>query len=171
MPDFKSECWMVASGDGFQLNMISPATWDKAACERPSADTLQTRLLLTHELFHVFHGQHNASPDFSNFEGLDWLAEGFATYASGQLSASRRDEVRALVVAGTAPTKLDDFWKGKQRYGIAGSLVEYIDLHYGHETLFSILAFNKKAEVLSMLKISEEELVSAWAKAVVRSTK
>lgn len=162
MPDFKSECWMVASGDGFQLNMISPVTWDTAACEHRYADKEETQRLLTHELFHVFHGQQNVSPDFSDIEGLDWLAEGFATYASGQLTPKRAEGIRSLIASATAPTQLDDFWTGQHRYGLAGSMVQYIDAHYGRKVLFKILAFNKKPQVLAALQVSEVELIDGW---------
>lgn len=162
MPDFKSECWMVASGDGFQLNVISPVTWDTASCEHKYSDKLQTQQLLTHELFHVFHGQHNPSPDFMEFTGLDWLAEGFATYASGQLTSQRMQDLRELVAANKAPSKLDDFWKGKNRYGLAGSVVQYVDKRFGREMLFKILAFNTKESVLNALGVTEEDLVTGW---------
>src|SRR5205809_991412 len=33
MPQFKSECWMVGSGVATKLDMISPAKWEKEACE------------------------------------------------------------------------------------------------------------------------------------------
>jgi len=169
MPDFKSECWMVASGDGFQLNMISPITWDTASCEHKYGDKVQTQQLLTHELFHVFHGQHNPSPDFMEFTGLDWLAEGFATYASGQLTAQRVKNLRELLATNSAPSKLDDFWKGKNRYGLAGSMVQYVDIRFGRETLFKILAYNTKDDVLKALGVTEEDLVSGWKKYAVNN--
>lgn len=39
MPDFKSECWMVASGVATKLDMISPRLWDKKACEHIYSET------------------------------------------------------------------------------------------------------------------------------------
>jgi hypothetical protein len=69
MPQFKSECWMVASGVAAKLDMISPAVWSKEACEHSYADTVKTQRLITHELVHVYHGQSNASPDFSDVTG------------------------------------------------------------------------------------------------------
>jgi hypothetical protein len=166
MPDFKSECWMVASGDGFQLNMISPITWDTAACEHRYSDKQATQKLIAHELVHVYHGQYNRSPDFMDVQGLDWFVEGLATYASGQLTSSRRAGVSNLVAENKAPESLDDFWKGPQRYGLSGSMVEYIDRRYGREVLFSLLVFTKKAEVLNALKITEPELLAGWKRQV-----
>src|SRR6187551_2042138 len=79
MPAFKSECWMVASGIATRLDVISPRRWDKEACEHVYAETKKTQLLITHELIHVYHGQLNTSPDFSNVDGIDWFVEGLAT--------------------------------------------------------------------------------------------
>lgn len=166
MPDFKSECWMVASGDGFQLNMISPATWDSAACEHRYSDKQATQQLITHELVHVYHGQHNRSPDFMEVQGLDWLVEGLATYGSGQLTSSRRAGVKTLVAENKEPAALDDFWKGPHRYGLSGSVVEYIDKQYGRVVLFSLLVFTKKVEVLNALKTTESELLAGWKRQV-----
>lgn len=166
MPDFKSECWMVASGDGFQLNMISPATWDTASCEHKYGDKVQTQQLLTHELFHVFHGQHNPSPDFMDYTGLDWFAEGFATFASGQLTGQRMNDVKKLAAEGKAPTALDDFWKGRERYGLSGSMVKFLDDHFGRETLFTLLKFKTKADLLAAIGMTEEKLVDGWRKSL-----
>ena len=33
MPEFTSQCWMVASGTAFKLDIISPKTWDTSSCE------------------------------------------------------------------------------------------------------------------------------------------
>jgi hypothetical protein len=33
-PRFKSECWMVASGVASKLDVISPKSWDKQACDQ-----------------------------------------------------------------------------------------------------------------------------------------
>ena len=56
MPNFKSDCWMVASGVANRLDMISPKCWDKETCEHIYAETKNTQQLITHELVHVFHG-------------------------------------------------------------------------------------------------------------------
>ena len=42
MPDFKSECWMVASGVATRLDMISPKLWIKEACEHDYANLTKT---------------------------------------------------------------------------------------------------------------------------------
>jgi hypothetical protein len=162
MPDFKSECWMVASGVGSKLDVISPKRWDVDACEHIYSETTKTQQLITHELVHVFHGQHNVSHDFSDVNGIDWSAEGVATYASGQLDDKRMGEVKKAVSEGTAATRLDDFWTGNLRYGQSGSIVRFIDETYGRNKLTELLQYNKKPELLKAINLSEDQLLSAW---------
>ncbi len=162
MPDFKSECWMVASGVASKMDILSPEMWDRDACEHVYAETIKTQQLIAHELIHVYHGQQNASPDFSNTEGLDWFVEGLATYASGQCDSLRIAEVRTAIGQNESPEKLDDFWKGKLRYGLSGSLVMYLDEHYGRDKLKKLLQFNKKSDLLAELSVTESELIDGW---------
>lgn len=56
MPDFKSQCWMVARGVSNKLDIISPKKWDSLACEHSYTDSIKTLRLITHELVHVYHG-------------------------------------------------------------------------------------------------------------------
>lgn len=167
MPDFKSECWMVASGISTQLDMIAPTRWKTEACEHNVADSLATQRLVTHEMVHVFHGQHNASGDFSAVEKLDWFVEGLATYASGQLTEVRMDDIRQLVQRGSAPTTLDDFWKGKFRYGQSGSAVRYLDEKYGRQVLISLMSAKSKVELLAALRTDEITFLQGWKEFVL----
>lgn len=162
MPSFKSECWMVASGVADRLDMISPKTWSKTACEHRYEEKENTQRLITHELVHVYHGQVNASPDFSNTERVDWFVEGLATYASGQLDSMRVKEIKTVIAADKTPKSLDQFWTGRLRYGLSGSVVMYIDKKYGRNKLKELLPLNKKTELLAVLKISETELLDQW---------
>lgn len=162
MPSFKSECWMVASGVATRLDMISPAVWDQQACEHSYRDADKTQQVITHELVHVYHGQLNASPDFSNTEGIDWLVEGLATYASGQCDAEKIKAIKKLVADNKAPKDLDHFWTGKLKYGLSGSVVMFIDSKYGREKLKALLPFSKKAEILAALNITEADLLAGW---------
>ncbi len=166
MPDFRSECWMVASGVANKLDIISPKIWDTGSCEHSYANKTETQQIITHELFHVYHGQFNASPDFSNVDTLDWFVEGLATYASGQCTAQRIAEVKSLVITDKASKALINFWKGKLRYGLSGSLVMYIDSIYGRQKLKELLQYNKNSAVLASLNITEEELLKGWKKYV-----
>ncbi len=162
MPEFKSECWMVASGVATKLDIISPKLWDKESCEHIYSEINQTQQLITHELIHVYHGQYNISPDFSDTEGIDWFVEGLATYASGQCDSERIDQVKNALHENKIPESLDNFWKGKLKYGVSGSIVMYIDHKYGREKVKELLPLNKKSEILSALKTSESELLKSW---------
>jgi len=164
MPEFKSECWMVASGVSTKLDILSPKLWDLQACEHIYSETKHTQQLITHELVHVYHGQLNVSPDFSNAEGIDWFVEGLATFASGQCDTSRTAEVKKAINDNKIPKSLDDFWTGKIKYGLSGSVVMFIDYKYGRTKLKELLPLNKKSEILSILKTSESELLDGWKK-------
>jgi hypothetical protein len=162
MPDFKSECWMVASGIAAKLDIISPKRWETEACEHVYSQADKTQQLITHELVHVYHGQLNASPDFSNVEGMDWFVEGLATYASGQCDSLRIAQVKEAIAENKIPNTLNDFWTGKFKYGLSGSVVMFIDAKYGRNVLADLLIYNKKSDLLAALKISESELISEW---------
>jgi hypothetical protein len=162
LPGFKSECWMVASGDAGKLDMISPKLWDKLSCEHIYSETTHTQQLITHELVHVYHAQYGV--DYNNVEGLDWFVEGLATYASGQCDTLRIAEVKKAVNNNKIPKVLDDFWTGKIKYGLSGSVVMYIDHKYGRIKLKELLLVNKKSEVLSLLNTTEAGLLGEWRK-------
>jgi hypothetical protein len=162
MPEFKSECWMVASGTHNKLDLISPKLWDTQSCEHKYANVDQTQRLITHELVHVFHGQRNVSPDFSNTEGIDWFVEGLATFASGQLDSSKIKEIKTAISENKIPAGLDKFWSGKLRYGLSGSVVSFIDHQYGRKKVVELLPYNKKSQILEGLKLTEAELIDAW---------
>lgn len=162
MPDFKSQCWMVASGIAHRLDILSPRIWKTQACEHNSKDTLATKKLIVHELVHVFHGQHNPSPTFENVENIDWLVEGLAVYASGQLDKERYQRAKNYMLAEEGPNSLADIWKGEHKYGLAGSMVKFIDDTYGRKTVVQLIGFTKVNAVLGALQISEEDLIMQW---------
>lgn len=168
MPEFKSECWMVASGVALQLDMLTPAQWEAESCEHTYSDKIKTQQLITHELMHVYHGQKNTSPDFSNTEGIDWFVEGLATYAAGQCDKNRLQEVKNAVLANAAPLQLDNFWKGKLKYALSGSMILFIDETYGRPKLLELISFNKKTEILATLNTSEQELIDRWKEFITK---
>ncbi|MEO8102009.1 MAG: hypothetical protein ABI790_05755 [Betaproteobacteria bacterium] len=161
-PGLKSECWMVASGVGEMLDLLSPAVWASEACEHDARDTDSVQKLISHELTHVFHGQLNPSSDFSDVEGLDWFVEGLAVYASGQLNGARLAAVREAVKDNKVPASLDDFWKGRLRYGQSGSVVAWIDDTYGRATTIQLMSLTKKAALLEKLGLTEARLLTLW---------
>lgn len=167
MPNFKSECWMVASGTGERLDMIAPKKWDKESCEHTYEELVKTRQLISHELMHVLHGQKNISSDFSNTDGIDWFVEGLATYSSGQCDSNRIAEIKIAIANKKTPESLANFWTGKLKYGLSGSMVMYIDKKYGRNKLKELLSFNKKADILAKLNLSEPELLEGWKKYMI----
>jgi hypothetical protein len=164
MPTFKSECWMVASGVATKLDLLSPRVWAAQSCEHNESDLQASKQLITHELVHVFHGQQNASPDFSTADGIDWLVEGVATYASGQLTKDKIKQIQSALSENKIALDLGKFWTGKMRYGLSGSIVMYIDTTFGREKLKALLPFATTAEVLKVLGVSEEKLLNEWKK-------
>lgn len=162
LPEFKSQCWMVASGVSKKLDLLSPKIWDQQACEHTYTDKTHTQRLITHELIHVYHGQFNASPDFSDVSGLDWFVEGLATYASGQCDSKRMSEVKEAVLNNTIPDTLDKFWTGTLKYGLSGSVVMFIAHKYGNDKLNALLNFNRKSQLLKALDTTEADLLKEW---------
>ena len=161
-PNFKSECWMIASGMGHRLDILSPVAWASEACEHTANDSTEIRQVIWHELVHVFHGQQNPDHTFSSIEKLDWLVEGLATYVSGQLDEKRYQPVRQMIIDNKTPASLDGFWKGQNKYGLSGSMISFIDKKYGRKKVFELLNETKKQNALKDLAVSEEELLSDW---------
>ena len=158
----QSQCWMIASGVAHRLDMLSPNAWPKEACEHNANDSTEIRQVIWHELIHVFHGQYNPDHTFNYIEGLDWLVEGLATYVSGQLDEKRLQRVKQLIKENKTPSTLANFWKGQEKYGLSGSMVNYIDNTFGRGKLFSLLKFTNKQDALNFLGFSEEQLINSW---------
>lgn len=162
MPNFKSQCWMVASGVADKLDIISPKRWDSLACEHTYANAVKTQRLITHELVHVFHGQKNKSPDFSDVTGIDWFVEGLATFVSGQCDADRIASVKKAILDSKVPNSLNEFWTGNLKYGLSGTMVMYLNEKYGRNTLSHLLEYNDVKEVFMSLNTTELEILQGW---------
>ena len=153
---------MVASGVAHRLDLLSPNVWSTEACEHNASDQTEIQQLITHETVHVFHGQYNPVPDFTGLDDLAWLIEGVATYASGQLDEKRMAGVKKLVLENRNPTKLAKFWSGKDKYGLAGSLVKFVDQKIGRKRLFELLKETNQDVILSNLGMTESQLIEEW---------
>lgn len=167
MPDLETQCWMVASGIGTSLSLLTPRVWKEQACEHSATDTMHVRDLITHELVHVYHGQHNPHPDFAGMDAIGWFPEGLATYVSGQLVGSHAGRDRQAIDAGAAPSDLESAWSGPYRYGVCGSLVRFIDASFGRAVIKSLLASGSEEDILSLLELSESELIERWTSQVL----
>jgi len=158
----KTECWMVATGTADGVHLLSPRVWKTEACEHDPADDVHLRGVLAHELVHVYHGQHNPSPDFLDVAGIDWFVEGLATLASGQLADARLLNARGALESGQGPATLATAWTGRYRYGVSGSLVAFVEHELGRARLPELLAASSGGELLDLIGMSEEELLERW---------
>lgn len=159
----RTECWMVAAGVADSVRLLSQRVWREEACEHDPDDPVHVRGILTHELVHVFHGQHNPTGDFVGADEVGWFAEGLAVLASGQLETGHLAPAREAVERGLAPRRLTEAWSGRYRYAVAGTLVAYVDSTAGREALFDALQATTQAELLEILGTGEHELLDAWS--------
>ena len=158
----RTECWMVASGVANGVQLLSPRAWKAEACEHDAGDRAHVERLLAHELVHVYHGQHNPSPDFVDVTGLDWFVEGLATLVSGQLEDPSLLSARTALERGQGPASLARAWTGPARYGVSGSLVAFVEHELGRARLTGLLGATSEGELLDALGLGEEELLARW---------
>lgn len=157
-----TQCWMVGVGVADWFAVLSPAAWEDEACEHDPDNAEELQDLITHELVHTYHGQHNPTRDFTGMDDLGWFVEGLATYASGQMAHSHAGDAKAALAEGAIPADLESAWSGKYRYGVSGSMVAYIDATYGREVLASLLDATSEYDLLGRLGLSEPEFLTAW---------
>jgi hypothetical protein len=158
-----SQCWMVGVGVYDRLIMLSPSAWGRDACDHRPDDVNEAKTVLRHELTHVIHGQYNPTRDFTGMDEAGWFVEGLATYVSGQLDDKRLARARETLNAGHGPDKLADAWSGKEKYGVAGSMVAYLDQTYGREKLVVLLDETSTAGILKELGTTEPEFLEGWS--------
>jgi len=158
-----SQCWMVGVGVANQFFLLSPTAWSDHAqvCDHAgSAEEAQG--VITHELTHAYHGQHNATRDFTGMDDLGWFVEGLAVYVSGQLDGEHAADASAAITANAAPTALANAWSGRYRYGVCGSMVAYVDAHYGRAKIIELLGATTQQQALATLDVSEAQFLSDW---------
>ena len=66
------------------------------------------------------------------------------------------------IAAGEAPAELAEAWSGPYRYGVSGSLVAWIDDHWGRATLREALEFTSWKEFEARLGMTEPEFLAGW---------
>lgn len=155
-------CWAVAMGTGSTFALLAPQSWAKEACDHDAADAVATERLITHELVHVYHGQHRADAEFNQADDVGWFVEGLAVLASGQLDDQRIRQAADAIRGDAGPKKLVDGWSGNARYGIAGTMVRLVDQRLGRAKLKTLLAASNNATILAALGMTEEEFLAAW---------
>lgn len=162
IPGFQSECWMVASGVADRLDILSPLAWKNEACDHNADDSIEVQKIITHELVHIYHGQHNPKPSFDGMDDLSWLIEGLATLASGQLTEQRLNNVKTELKEGKTPKLLSEMWTGKEKYGRAGSFIQFIDETFGRKKLLELLSLTNLDSILKLLAANETSLIAMW---------
>ena len=158
----QSACWMVGAGVADFLVVLSPRVWSTQACEHDPADTQHIQDIVTHEMTHVYHGQNNPSRDFTGAEEIGWFAEGLAVFVAGQLDRDRLSQPAEAIKAGKEPTQLVNAWSGPYRYGVAGSLVSFIDQQRGRNLLLRLLPVMNQENFLAVIQMEERELLAQW---------
>lgn len=169
-PGFKSQCWMVASGQDGVLSLLSPSTWKEQACDHDPGDAVHLQNLMTHELAHVYHDHQNRLTGFAGCEPIGWFVEGVAVLVSGQLSEKRRHTAAQAIKEGRAPKRLANAWSGKYRYGVSGSLVAFLEHKLGRDNLFKLLAAVSTEELLAGIGMTETQILEGWRRWVLEST-
>jgi len=162
MPEFESQCWMVASATAYRLDILSPGVWPEEACEHDAENKEKLKKLVLHELIHVYHGQQSPDPGFDGMDEIGWFMEGIAVYASGQYDSDRKKRTKEAYELNKIPKKLEDIWSGEYRYALAGSIVDVIELKYGRSKVSELLIYTTQTQLLQALQLSESELLSIW---------
>lgn len=157
----KTERWMVGAAGASKAFFLSPDAWAKEADDHNPNDAVEIERLVAHELTHSFHAQNNPSKDLDGMDDMAWFAEGLATYVSGQLDAAR-PKGPPKPTDPAFPTSLKTIWKGRAKYGLAGSLVKYVDGKWGRPVLAKLLKDTSNEAALKVLGVNEGELFEGW---------
>lgn len=158
----ETRCWMVAMGVADQVIILSPRVWREEACEHDPADRRHLADVVAHELTHAYHGQHNPTRDFTGMDAMGWFIEGVAVLAAGQLDRNRLARPEEALREAAVPASLEAAWSGKYRYGISGSLVQYVDAVTGRARLRELLAATTQDALLHAVGATEPGLLRAW---------
>lgn len=158
----KPQGWMVALGAVDRMVMLSPRVWETEAVEHDPGDDRHVRELVAHELVHVYHCQQCPRPDFDGMDDLGWFIEGLAVVVSGQLEHSHRGRALIALKEGRAPKRLAEAWSGRDRYGVSGSIVNFVDRRYGRATTRKLLTVTTNDQALALLGTDESALLAAW---------
>lgn len=160
-----TENWMVAMGVADKLFILSPRVWKGEGPDHDGDDPNHVQQILTHELTHVYHAQTCPEPEFEGMDAAAWFVEGLATYVAGQLDG-RFSSAKQAIAEGKAPTKLEDAWTGRYRYGVAGSMVRYVDKTFGRTKLLELMKLKDNASMLKALGLSEARFIEGWRKSI-----
>jgi len=161
-PSFQAECWMVAAAWATELDLLSPQAWSRDACGHDAGNVTHVRNVLAHEVVHVLHGQLGQHTNINSLLTAQWFTEGLAVYISGMLDVDYAGAVQARLDAGFAPRTLAEVWNDRANYPLSGSIVKYIDRHYGRTALRNLLPARTTTAILTSLGVGEADLLTAW---------
>jgi len=161
-PSFQAECWMIAAAWATELDLLSPQAWSRDACGHDAGNVAHVRNVLAHEVVHVLHGQLGQHTNINSLLTAQWFTEGLAVYISGMLDVDYAGAVQARLDAGFAPRTLAEVWNDRANYPLSGSIVKYIDRHYGRTALRNLLPARTTTAILTSLGVGEADLLTAW---------
>lgn len=164
------ECGTLGAALRTTFQILTPRVWRTKPCPHdPDRPGLLSRAVW-HELIHVLHMQQQLAqrPEATNFYPTPrWIIEGLAVYGSGQLDTDFAGYARSRLQAGFAPTTLAEVSNDPHLFGLAGSLVGYIDALYGRATMGRLVRVRTDAEALAVMGADEATLVSGWRQSVL----
>ena len=157
------ECWAIATAGRAGIYLLSPRVWQTEACGH-SDSTEHLTGVVAHELVHVLHIQQQRAqlPNETLFMTPRWIIEGLAVYASGQIEREYASQARSRFAAGFAPHTFVELYDDPAFYGLAGSLVGYIDRTYGRAMVRALITARTSADALAALGTTEEALLRSW---------
>jgi hypothetical protein len=80
------------------------------------------------------------------------------------LNEERINKVRAQFKQEKIPLTLTRLWTGPDKYGRAGSFVQFIDKEFGRKKLIELLKYTDNSSILRSLNTDEAELINKWRK-------
>lgn len=167
-PALDPQCWMIASSNRESIAFLSPRIWTSENCGHDGNSTAYVSRVIAHETIHILQAQNNPAADINAVQQTKWLNEGVAVLGSGQFDDDQAQVVRQLVQGGFVPASLAAIWTGQQGYAVSGSLTKYIDTRWGRGSLRQIILKTNNADILTVLGVSESELISAWKQSVLQ---
>jgi hypothetical protein len=69
---------------------------------------------------------------------------------------------KRAVNEGKVPNLLSEAWSGKYRYGVAGSMVKFVEAKWGKGKVLDLLKATSNPEALKMLNLSDGDFIHAW---------
>ncbi len=95
-------------------------------------------------------------------DDICWFVEELAVLVSGQLADRSLAPAADAIAAGRVPKQLANAWSGKYRYGVSGSIVEFVMKTYRTTMLNEMMKKTVPEDLLGLMRITEQELLAQW---------